>query len=65
MPQSRDIIGIKIEHEGKQMVLRHAWPCGEDKIGMFLVTPEEYGKSRQSLKPAFLPREEFFELEVL
>ncbi len=65
LPKDKNLQGITIKHNRKKWVLAHAWPCGEESIGMFLVEPREWHGSRKQLHPAYLSREKFFDLQVL
>jgi len=64
LPPQTNLCGIYIKNSRKFMVLRHAWPCGDKEIGMFLMTPKEYATGEGRLHPVFMTRTKFLNLEV-
>jgi len=57
--------GIKVKIEGTIYCLNHAWICGDSKVGMFLMTPEQYKNGNGRLFPFFMSMLEFENLEIV
>ncbi len=59
-----NIIGKTITNGAKKMIIAHAWPCGENEIGMFLVKPGDANKTTEKLNTLFVTRKAFLNMDI-